>query len=105
MNTVHEALKPAHTYSIRAELISQLARPRLPELGLGNTLDPLEALKTYLNNREDLRDLVGDMLEAAQSLLNRSEEIWIEVGDEEIAEKETVAASSPNPSKRQLRLL
>ncbi len=64
------ALENAHSYSIRPELISQLARPRLPELGVGNTLDPIEALTTYLNNREDLQDIKKDLLEAAESLLN-----------------------------------
>lgn len=101
MSGIHEALKPAHTYSIKAELVSQLARPRLPELGLGNTLDPLEALKTYLNNREDLRDLVGDMVDAAQNLLNQQEEIIIEVIPDE---PETVVVSPKSP-KTQLRLL
>ena len=69
-SAIDRALQTAHSYSIRPELISQLARPRLPELGVGNTLDPLEALKTYLNNREDLADIKQDLLEAAQSLLN-----------------------------------
>ena len=63
------ALKPAHSYTILPELVSQLARPRLPELGLGNSLEPIEALEAYLNNREDLRDIAPDMLEAAQELL------------------------------------
>ena len=67
--TIEKSLKKAHTYTIRPELISQLARPRLPELGLGNTLDPLEALKAYLNNKEDLKELASDMLEIAQSLM------------------------------------
>jgi exonuclease SbcD len=64
------ALQSAHSYTIRPELVSQLARPRLPELGLGNTLDPLQALEAYLNNREDLRDIQPDLVEAARSLLN-----------------------------------
>ncbi len=67
--TLDQALKPAHTYTIRPELVSQLARPRLPELGLGNSLAPLEALEAYLDNREDLREIACDMLEAAQELL------------------------------------
>ena len=70
-NAIDRALQTAHSYSIRPELISQLARPRLPELGVGNTLDPLEALKTYLNNREDLQDISGDLLEAAKELLSQ----------------------------------
>ncbi len=70
--TLDQALKQAHTYTIRPELVSQLARPRLPELGLGNTLAPLEALEAYLNNREDLREIAPDILQAAQELLETS---------------------------------
>jgi exonuclease SbcD len=77
-NQLDEALKAAHSYSIRAELISQLTRPRLPELGIGNQLDPMEALKAYIDNKKDLRDIVDDMLEAAQLLLNQQPEIWLE---------------------------
>jgi len=68
-STIEKALQKAHSYTIRPELISQLARPRLPELGLGNTLDPLDALKAYLNNKEDLQELAPDMLETAQMLM------------------------------------
>ena len=69
---IDKALQTAHSYSIRPELISQLARPRLPELGVGNTLNPLEALTTYLNNREDLQDIRKDLIEAASTLLNET---------------------------------
>ncbi len=69
-NSLHEALKEAHSHTVRPELISQLARPRLPELGLGGSLDPIEALSTYLNNREDLKEISADMIEAAQTLLD-----------------------------------
>ena len=62
--SLHQALKPAHNYTIRPELVSQLARPRLPELGVGSSLDPLEALKTYLGNREDLKEIAADMIES-----------------------------------------
>ncbi|EAZ89583.1 exonuclease subunit SbcD [Crocosphaera chwakensis] len=68
-SVIHEALKTAHSYTIRPEIISQLSRPRLPELGIGKSLDPIEALKTYLNNQEDIKDIRNDMLEAAQLLL------------------------------------
>jgi DNA repair protein SbcD/Mre11 len=70
LSQIDRALQAAHNYTIRPELVSQLARPRLPELGLGNTLDPLQALQAYLNNREDLRDIQPDLVEAARSLLN-----------------------------------
>lgn len=69
-NELEKALKSAHHTSIRAELISQLARPRLPELGIGNTLDPMQALSVYIDNREDIQDLAKDMLSAAQTLLD-----------------------------------
>ncbi len=69
-SVIHEALKTAHSYTIRPEIISQLSRPRLPELGIGKSLDPIEALKTYLDNQEDIKDIRNDMLEAAQLLLN-----------------------------------
>ncbi|MEL6440311.1 MAG: exonuclease subunit SbcD [Cyanobacteria bacterium J06621_8] len=71
---IDRALKPAHSHSIRPELVSQLARPRLPELGVGNTLHPIEALTTYLNNREDLKDIQQDLIAAAESLLNSATE-------------------------------
>ena len=68
--SLNAALAQAHTYTIRPQLISQLARPRLPELGVGESLDPLKALKTYLENREDLRDIAPDMLVAAERLIS-----------------------------------
>lgn len=76
---VNEALLPAHSHTIYPELVSQLARPRLPELGCGNRLDPLEALQTYLDNRDDLRELATDMLAAARQLLAADEPDPVEV--------------------------
>ncbi|WP_421655831.1 exonuclease subunit SbcD [Leptothermofonsia sp. ETS-13] len=67
--SLHQALNLAHSYTIHPELVSQLARPRLPELGVGRSIDPMEALKTYLANREDLRELEAEMVEVAQWLL------------------------------------
>lgn len=66
---LHQALSKAHTYTIQPELVSQLARPRLPELSTGNSIDPLQALKTYLESREDIQDIQEEMLEAADKLL------------------------------------
>ncbi|MBD2453884.1 exonuclease SbcCD subunit D [Nostoc sp. FACHB-87] len=67
---LHTALQSAHTYTIQPELLSQLARPRVPELSASNSIDPMEALKTYLNNREDLKEIAATMLEAAEKLLS-----------------------------------
>jgi DNA repair protein SbcD/Mre11 len=77
-SSLHTALSSAHTYTIQAELVSQLARPRIPELTASSSIDPMEALKTYLNNREDLKDIAASMLEAAQKLLADDVEIWLE---------------------------
>ena len=70
IHKISEVLSTAHSYSLKAELISQLARPRLPELGIGKSLDPLEALSTYLENKDDLIDLIPEMLIAAENLLS-----------------------------------
>lgn len=103
---LHQALSAAHSYTLRPELFSQLARPRLPELGLGNQLDPLAALETYLANREDLREMQADILAVAQSLLAEDEALALET-------LTTTDASATDPSfpateqdaNRQLRLL
>lgn len=72
MSRINESLSSAHTYNLKAQLVSKLARARLPELGIGKSLDPLEALSTYLKNRGDLQDLVPDMLNAAENLLSKT---------------------------------
>lgn len=77
-NQLQEQLQSSHSYTIRPELISQLARPRLPELGVGGSLDPLKALETYLENRTDLREMVPDLLAAAQHLMLEEEDgLWL----------------------------
>ncbi len=82
-SSLHTALSPAHTYTIQAELVSQLARPRIPELSASSSIDPMEALKTYLNNREDLKDIATSMLDAAQKLLTDDVEVWLEAATSE----------------------
>ena len=67
--TLQKALSFAHSYTISPELVSQLARPRVPEFGEQVSLDPMRALKTYLGNREDLQEMSDEMLEAAEQLL------------------------------------
>ncbi len=78
LNALNQALQKAHSCTIKAELVSQLARPRLPELGVGVSLDPLSALKTYLDNREDLKAIATDILEAAEQLLDNSDELELD---------------------------
>jgi exonuclease SbcD len=68
---LHQALSTAHSYTIQPELVSQLAKPRIPELSAYHTIDPVAALETYLQNREDLQDIAESMLAAAQQLLSQ----------------------------------
>ena len=75
---LHQVLSSAHSYTIQPELISQLARPRLPQLDASSSIDPLDALKTYLDNREDLKDITAQMMVAAQQLLAADTETWLE---------------------------
>ena len=82
-SSLHTALNLAHTYTIQAELVSQLARPRIPELSASSSIDPMEALKTYLNNREDLKDIAASMLDAAHKLLTDEVEVWLEAATNE----------------------
>lgn len=70
---LHDCLTEAHSYRIQPELVSQLVAPRVPELGAGGGIDPLSALKTYLENREDLKDIEEEMLAAANRLLTGEE--------------------------------
>jgi DNA repair protein SbcD/Mre11 len=78
---LHELLSIAHSYTIQAELISQLTQPRLPELGVSAN-SPIDALTTYLDNRPDLVAISTAMIAAAQDLLAKddilSEEIMVE---------------------------
>lgn len=97
-NTIYQVLSQAHSYIIQPELVSQLTRPRMPELGVGALADPLEALKAYLANREELKDIEAELIEAAQTLLAEDEKQWIEIAEDE--EKVT-----PVTDTTQLRLL
>ena len=76
-SSLHQALSIAHTYTIQAELVSQLAKPRIPELSASSSIDPMSALKTYLNNREDLQEIMPSMLAAAENLLTDDEGILL----------------------------
>jgi len=78
---LHSALSEAHSYNIQPELVSQLARPRLPELDSNNSINPLEALKTYLDSKEELKDIAELMLEAANDLLTGEVETMLELQD------------------------
>ncbi|MGB3790368.1 MAG: exonuclease subunit SbcD [Phormidesmis sp.] len=99
-NIVGEALATAHSYTIQPQLVSEMSRPRLPELGTDNTLLPMSALQAYLDNREDLSAIASDVLEAAQALLNQDP-----YGDKAIEKEETDLLSLEVEDSQQLRLL
>lgn len=86
---LHRALSTTHSYTIQPELVSQLARPRIPELGSSASIDPMEALKTYLANRQDLKDIAALMLDEAEKLLVAEEEAWLEAVENEAEEGTT----------------
>ncbi len=67
---LHDALAIAHSYTIEPELVSQWARSRVPELGVGGNIDPLDALRAYLDSRADLQELAPDLLATAQAMLD-----------------------------------
>lgn len=87
ISSLQEALQLCHNCTINQELVSQLARPRLPELGVGTTIEPLEALKTYLENRPDLKELKKEMLRAAEKLLAGDSE-WSEFPSESVNQEQ-----------------
>lgn len=94
---LHAALSVAHTYTIHPELVSQLARPRLPELGAGSSIEPIDALAAYLEHQPDLQDIAAEMLSAAEHLLAAESIAWL---------SDTPPSSSDEPvSNAQLRLL
>ena len=95
--SLHQLLSQAHTYTIRPELVSQLTRPRLPELSPDSTRDPISALQTYLANRNDLAAMSEDMLLAAQALLNSD--------DMGFGQNESETAGLNDEQNQQLRLL
>ncbi len=103
--SLHRALSKAHTYTIQPELVSQLARPRLPELAASSSINPMEALKTYLDNREDLRDISAQMLEAAHKLLVTEAEVWLTASSEEQTAGTEQQQSLGGYKDNQLRLL
>jgi DNA repair protein SbcD/Mre11 len=93
---LHQILSNAYSYTIQPELVSQFTRSRLPELGSSHTLDPIEALQTYLANRDDLKDIRDDLIAAAVQLL---------AGEDTLTAIPNVQVTRPQPEETQLFLL
>ncbi|MEM9150644.1 MAG: exonuclease SbcCD subunit D [Cyanobacteria bacterium P01_F01_bin.3] len=101
------ALGLAHSYTIQPELVSQLSRPRLPELGVDSALSPMSALQSYLENRADLDVIAPDILQAAQGLIDEDPH-----GDKSIIARDIAkeneksdVINTVDDDTRQLRLL
>ncbi len=97
-NVIGKSLAAAHSYTIQPQLASETGRPRLPELGTDNTLLPMSALQSYLNNREDLNAIAPDILQAAQTLLDQDPH-----GDKTLEHEELLVSDVEDT--QQLRLL
>lgn len=104
-HVIHQALAAAHTYTIHAELVSQLARPRLPELGTGSSIDPIAALKSYLTNQPHLSELASEMLETATTLLNHDSDHPLDTEDWQDNDGAIGSPVSSTDEMSQLRLL
>jgi exonuclease SbcD len=81
-------------------MVTQKSRSRLPELVPGSSLDPLDALQTYLANREDLAELSDDMIVAARALIDDDMNQKAEISTQLSIQEEDLDEAS-----RQLRLL
>lgn len=68
---INTALQSAHQFSIYAELVSPASIPRIPEFNVGNSLDPLQALATYIETRDHLKDIATEMIAAAKLLYEK----------------------------------
>ncbi|MGA1262598.1 MAG: exonuclease subunit SbcD [Prochlorothrix sp.] len=110
LNPLREALSLAHSYTIQPELVNPSAAPRLPELGEGQELSPLEALAAYVASRSELAELAEDMIEAAEVLwLGEAEprsgdRSVLKVRAQEAGEDYSTEGLTPS-DKTQLRLL
>ena len=70
MAALHEAMSPAFSYTIAPDVISR-EHTRLPGLDPAHQ-EPLETLERYLQTRPDLGSLRGEMVKAAQDLMQGS---------------------------------
>jgi exonuclease SbcD len=104
-----QALAEAHTYTLQPEIVTVASRSRLPELGTGNCLDPMDALQAYLANRADLNDISELMMATATALLANEEYNVAPSVALAAATREEVATRSPEDDQdntsHQLRLL
>jgi len=66
---LRQLLEPAFAFQLQPELVSQFSQPRVPGLGESCALDPLDALRQYLDSRPELSTMHTELLQAAELLL------------------------------------
>jgi exonuclease SbcD len=102
---LHQALSIAHSYTIHPELVTQLSAPRIPELGEGQQVSPLEALRTYIANREDLWDMAEDLITAAEALMEADQPLDWNLEPQPFKVTEADGSYQVYAGEKQLRLL
>lgn len=68
-SALRQLLEPTFAFSLQPELVSQFAQPRVPGLGESCALDPIDALRQYLDSRPELSTLHTELLQAAELLI------------------------------------
>ncbi len=76
--TLAAALAAAHTYTLQAQVAPAAHRHRLPEIGTDHALDPIAALRTYLDSRPDMADLKESLLSAAALLVEDATDLALD---------------------------
>lgn len=76
--TLAAALAAAHTYTLQAQVAPAAHRHRLPEIGTDHALDPIAALRTYLDSRPDMADLKESLLSAAAMLVEDAADLALD---------------------------
>jgi exonuclease SbcD len=105
LEELQRALAPAFSYQIQPQLISKLAQPRVPGLGENSTLNPVEALKQYLQTQESSDELQRDLITAAQRLLEGEGAQRSKIPTGQSTEIEVDSSTMTQEKLDQLRLL
>ncbi|QQE66483.1 nuclease [Leptolyngbya sp. BL0902] len=106
-------LASAHTYTVQAHVEAPVHRHRLPDLSPDSTLDPLTALKTYLDSRPEVADLKETLITAATLLLESADDLTLDLPgeldrhdwDNNLPDPAAPPDDSAPPATQQLRLL
>ncbi len=105
LEELQRALASAFSYQIQPQLISKLAQPRVPGLGENSTLNPVEALKQYLQMQESSEELQKDLITAAQRLLEGEGAQRSKISTGQSTEAEGSVTTMTQDKLDQLRLL